>query len=69
MGYLANVGISRIDLGTGLRGMSLTHLIVSQDPRNYLIAFAMALGSSMIASILPAYHASRLTPLDIIRSS
>jgi lipoprotein-releasing system permease protein len=70
LGYLANLAIGSIDFGSGLKkGMGITHLIISQDPRNYLIAFAMAVVSAIVASILPARHASKLTPLDIIRSS
>ncbi len=70
LGYVANLGIASIDFGSGLKkGMGITHLIISHDPRNYLTAFAMAIISAMIASILPARHASKLTPLDIIRSS
>lgn len=69
MGYFANIGIASIDLSAGLGQLGLTHLIVSQDLRNYVIAFLMAIFSSLIASVLPAFHAARLTPLDIIRSS
>lgn len=68
LAFFANRGISRIPL-SGLREMGLSHLIVSQDPVNYGIAFGMAMASALLASLLPSLQASRLTPLDIIRGS
>lgn len=68
LGYFANVGISQIRIA-GFRGVSLTHLMVSQAPSNYVIAFGMAVISATVASLLPARQASRLTPLDIIRGA
>jgi lipoprotein-releasing system permease protein len=69
LGYWANVGISRVRISSGPHSMGMTHLIVSQDPSNYAIAFAMAVASALVAALLPARQASRMTPIDIIRSS
>ncbi|OFZ19500.1 MAG: hypothetical protein A2Z20_02935 [Bdellovibrionales bacterium RBG_16_40_8] len=42
-------------------------LLVSYNPSIYIGAFLMAFISSIMASILPARTASRMTPIDIIR--
>jgi lipoprotein-releasing system permease protein len=42
--------------------------IISYAPTIYIEGFAMALLSSVVASILPARAASQMTPIDIIRS-
>jgi lipoprotein-releasing system permease protein len=45
------------------------HLWISYDPYIYIAGFLAAFGSSLVAGILPSYHASRLTPLEIIRNN
>jgi lipoprotein-releasing system permease protein len=65
-GHLANLYIRSIDLGFDM-GMG-SQLPVSFDAENYLFGFALALVSAVAASYLPARAASKLTPLDIIRS-
>lgn len=66
VGYFLNVYIETIELdmaiGTG------NHLIISFNPSIYITGFLMAFLSAIIASILPAHAASKLTPIDIIRS-
>ena len=47
---------------------SAGHLMVSFDPKLYMQAAALALSATSIASILPAFSASRLTPIEVIRS-
>jgi len=49
-------------------GMGVDHLFMSYHPSIYITGFLLALLSSLVASILPARAASRLTPIDIIRS-
>lgn len=66
MGHLANIYISRIDLGFDI-GMG-SRLPVSFDPATYVFGLVLALCSALLASYLPARAASRLTPLDIIRT-
>lgn len=56
--YLANLEFKFM----GQRGF-----IMSYDPMIYISGFFMAVLSSLVASILPARAASRLTPIDIIR--
>ena len=43
------------------------YLPFSFDPSIYLVGFCLAFSAAVIASILPARHASRLTPIDILR--
>ncbi len=43
------------------------YLMVSFSPEIYFYAFLLAFVSAIIASILPAKDASRMTPIDIIR--
>lgn len=67
IGHGINVIIDNIDLGMKIgKG---TSLIVSYRPSIYLTAILAALFSSTIASLLPAHQASKMTPLDIIRSN
>lgn len=44
------------------------HLPFSFAPSIYATGFLLAFFSSVVSSILPAYQASKLTPIDIIRS-
>ncbi len=62
-GYLMSLIISFFPAG----GMMDT-MIISQDPTIYLSGFAMAMGASIISSVLPARAAGKLKPIDIIRS-
>jgi lipoprotein-releasing system permease protein len=45
-----------------------TGFVISYDPSIYAVGFLLAIGSCLFASYLPARAASRLTPIDIIRS-
>jgi lipoprotein-releasing system permease protein len=66
LGAGLNFLISGIDLGfqTGMG----SNLLVSWDPSIYVTGFFAAMLASFIASVLPAREASRMTPIDIIRS-
>ncbi|NJM09972.1 MAG: ABC transporter permease, partial [Bdellovibrionaceae bacterium] len=66
LGYLMCVWIGSIDFGFEIGGSS--NLIIAYDAHIYITAFITASLASIIASILPAYSASRMTPMDIIRS-
>lgn len=44
------------------------HMMVSMDPQIYIQAAILALSSACIASILPAYGAGKLEPIEIIRT-
>lgn len=67
LGHSANVFIGSIDLGFDI-GKGST-LIISYAPSIYLTAFFSAQIAAAIASVLPARHAAKLTPLEIIRSN
>ncbi|MDH5546110.1 MAG: FtsX-like permease family protein [Gammaproteobacteria bacterium] len=65
-GHFINLYLSTIELGR--QGPMGGHLIISYAPSIYLSGFLLAFVSAVLASILPAHAASRLTPLEIIRS-
>lgn len=44
------------------------HMMVSMDPQIYFHAALLALTSACVASILPAYGAGKLEPIEIIRT-
>jgi lipoprotein-releasing system permease protein len=45
-----------------------SHLLVSYNPSIYIVGFLLAFISAILASYLPAHAASKMTPIDIIRS-
>lgn len=67
LGHLANLYLATVELGFGPSGHSTT-LMISYAPSIYIEGFLLAFVSAVLASILPARAASKLTPLDIIRS-
>lgn len=66
VGYLLNLYIETITLDVQIGAGN--HLIISFNPMIYVTGFLMAFISAIVASMLPAYAASKLTPIDIIRS-
>ncbi len=67
LGFGVNRVIGSINLGFDIgKGHSL---IISYAPSIYLTAFWMAVGAALVASFFPARHASRMTPLEIIRAN
>ncbi|MBN21114.1 MAG: permease [Bdellovibrionaceae bacterium] len=65
MGFLVTYGVGSIDIGFELGGSN--HMLVSYDRSIYFAAFTAAVFASLLASIIPAYSASKMTPIDIIR--
>ncbi len=66
-GYLLNLLIESIDIGISIgKG---NHLIVSFAPSIYVTAFVASQVAAFFASLLPAHRASKLTPIDVIRSA
>ncbi|PWU21004.1 MAG: permease [Bdellovibrio sp.] len=65
-GFLMCRWIESIDFGFEIGGSN--HLLLNYDFSIYMTAFVTATVSSMVASFLPAWAASRMTPMDIIRS-
>jgi lipoprotein-releasing system permease protein len=65
-GHLANLYIASIKLGFSMGAGN--HLLVSRAPSIYIVGFLLAIVSALLASFLPARAASKLTPLEIIRS-
>lgn len=66
LGHLMLLWVGSIDFNIEIGGSN--HLRISKDWSIYAIAFLTANISSLIASYIPAWEASRLTPMDIIRS-
>ena len=66
-GFCAGLYLQTIPFGGGPMGGGTGHLIVSFAPNIYLQAACVGLLSSIIASILPAIAAGKLTPIQIIR--
>lgn len=66
LGFLMCLWVGSIDFGFEIGGSN--HLLISYDWTIYLTAFVSANVSSLVASYLPAWSASRMTPMDIIRS-
>lgn len=67
LGLLINLYVATIDLG--FRIGKGTTLLVSNQPSIYATAMVAAIISAIVASLLPARAASRLTPLAIIRAN
>jgi lipoprotein-releasing system permease protein len=67
-GLLVGVMIKRYMQTIEFTGMGIDHLLMSYAPSIYIIGFLLAFVSSLVASILPARAASKMTPIDIIRS-
>jgi lipoprotein-releasing system permease protein len=64
VGHGVNLYLATIKLGHGGVGK----MLISFSPTIYIIGFLLAFISAILASFLPAHGASKLTPLDIIRS-
>lgn len=66
LGYLMCLWIGSVDFGFEIGGSN--NLLISYDYDIYATAFAVACLSSLVSSFLPAWSASRPTPMDIIRA-
>jgi lipoprotein-releasing system permease protein len=63
-GHVINLYLATIELGHSGVGK----MLISYAPSIYISGFLLAFLSAILASFLPAHAASKLTPLDIIRS-
>lgn len=66
LGYLMLLWVGSIDFGFEIGGSH--NLRISYDWTIYAIAFITANFSALIATYIPAWEASRMTPMEIIRS-
>lgn len=66
LGYVLSLWFGSVDFGFEIGGSN--HLMISYDSSIYITAFVTANVASLIASYIPAWEASRMTPMDIIRS-
>lgn len=65
LGYLLCIWFGSIDFGFEIGGSN--HLLISYEWDIYLTAFITANIAALIASFIPAWSASQMTPMDIIR--
>ena len=68
LGYGVCLYMSTLSVGSGRMMGSTGKMLVSFDVPIYIKAFTIAFFSSLISSIIPAYGATQLTPIGIIRS-
>ena len=66
LGFLLCLWFGSIDFGFEIGGSH--NLLISYDISIYVTAFITANVASIIASYIPAWEASKMTPMDIIRS-
>ena len=66
LGYLLCRWFGSVDFNFEIGGSN--HLLISYDYWIYITAFVAANISAMIASMIPAYLASKFTPIEILRS-
>lgn len=66
LGFLLCIWFGSIDFGFEIGGSN--HLLISYSAGIYITAFITANVASLIASYIPAWEASKMTPMDIIRS-
>ncbi len=68
LGYGVCLFMSTLSVGSGRMMGSTGKMLVSFETPIYLKAFSIAFISALVSSIIPAYGASKLTPIGIIRS-
>lgn len=66
LGFLMSLWMGSVDFGFEIGGSN--NLPISYSPVIYISAFIAANIASLIASYIPAWEASRMTPMEIIRS-
>lgn len=67
-GFLLCSYLSTLSFSGGPMGSGNGHLMISLNPKIYLQATTLALFSATLSSILPAFSAGKLTPIEIIRA-
>ena len=68
IGHSMNLYLSTVEYSFGHNAES-NYLLISKSVSIYVTGFLLAFVSSVLASLLPAHSASKLTPIDIIRSA
>jgi len=68
LGYGVCLYMSTLSVGSGRMMGSTGKMLVAFDTMIYVKAFTIAFISSLVSSIIPAYSATKLTPIGIIRS-
>ncbi|OFZ31357.1 MAG: hypothetical protein A2622_01860 [Bdellovibrionales bacterium RIFCSPHIGHO2_01_FULL_40_29] len=67
-GYFVSLYLRTIPFNAGHMAGGISHLIISMNPWIYVQAASMAFFSAIFASILPAYGAGKMQPIEIIRA-
>ena len=68
LGYGVCLYMSTLSVGSGRMMGSTGKMLVAFNLAIYVKAFLIAFFSSLVSSIIPAYGATKLTPIGIIRS-
>ncbi len=68
LGYGVCLYMSTLSVGSGRMMGSTGKMLVAFNTAIYVKAFTIAFISSLISSVIPAYSATKLTPIGIIRS-
>ena len=69
LGFSMVYALSLVRFEIAATGQEMTQLPIAWSILHYLIASSFALASAAIAGYLPARHAARLNPVDIIRGA
>ncbi len=67
LGYLLCLVLGTVEIKTPF--IDVTHLPLKYADHHYLIAAAVAIGSSFVAGYFPARKAARVHPVEIIRGA
>lgn len=69
LGKVMLIGIGRIEVHLEGGVIDVDRLPISEHPRMYVFAFLFALTVGLVASFIPAFRASRIEPVDVLRGN
>jgi lipoprotein-releasing system permease protein len=68
LGTLICLYVQSITFSTGISITKINHMLIAWHVYFYVMGFLLALLSGIIAGFLPAYSASKMAPIDILRA-
>ena len=69
LGHLVLLGMRQIKSASGMGYSKPSTFAIYERPAVYALAFAFAVGVGLLASLVPAWRASRVEPVDVLRGS
>jgi len=69
LGHLVLMGMRQIKSASGLGYSKPSTFAIYERPSVYIMAFGFAVGVGLLASLVPAWRASRVEPVDVLRGS